>query len=233
MKEFFSFEQELDICKILLHIKNNINIKLSYDNYSDMNILKKLPLSYFIIRFNSNYFEIDYAFKFIKYFQKEIITRDECDNYFKLKKYKTDKSLDGKVKGEYFEMRARFYIKLNDVLPVKVDDILNVNNIVGLDPLLGEESLDNIINNINLTFKNDSIDSTKKENNIIAINNLLSKENITTQEDLKKKYSFRNLNYYYRDLLLNYYSNLKKKEEKNEIKKEKRKKTNINENSIV
>ena len=38
------------------------------------------------------------------------------------------------------------------------------------------------------------------------------------------------MDYYYRNALLNYYSNLKKKEEKNEIKKEKRKKkANINE----
>ena len=192
-----------------------------------MNILKKLPLKYFIIRLNSNYFEIDYAFKFIKYFEKEIIKREDCDNYFKLKKYKTDKSLDGKVKGEYFEMSVRFYIKANDVLPAKIDDILNVNNIVGLSPLLGEETLDNIINNINLTFKDDSLDSTKKEDNIQIINNLLNKENITTQEDLEKKNSFKNLDYYYRNALLNYYSNLKKKEEKNEIKKEKRKKKQI------
>lgn len=230
IEEFFIYEKDFDMCKILLHIKNNINLKLSYDNDSDMNLLKKLPLKYFIIRLYSNYFQIDYAFKFIKYFQKEIITREDCNNYFKLKKYKTDKSLDGKVKGEYFEMSARFYIKENDVLPVKIDNILNVNNIVGLDPLLGEETLDNIINNINLTFKDDSFDSTKKEDNIKIVNNLLNEENITTQEDLEKKYCFKNLNYYYGNALLKYFFIIKKKEEKNELKKGKnKKKTNINE----
>ena len=227
IEEFFTFDNDFDMCKILLHIKNNINIRLSYDNDSDMNILKKLPLKYFIIRLKSNYFEIDYAFKFIKYIEKEKITRDDCDNYFKFKKYKTDKSLDGKVKGEYFEMSARFYIKSNDVLPAKIDDILNVKNIVGMEPLLGEESLDNIINNINLTFKNDSIDSTKKEDNIKAVNNLLSKENITTQEDLKRICSFKNLNYYYRNALLDY-SNLKKKEEEKTKKNDEQKKGKAN-----
>ena len=226
--KFFTYEQDFDMCKILLHIKNNINFKLSYDNDSDMNILKKLPLKYFIIRLNSNYFEIDYAFKFIKYFEKEIITREDCNNYFKLKKYKTDKSLDSKVKGEYFEMSARFYIKTNDILPAKINDILNVNNIVGLDPLLGEETLDNIINNINLTFKDDSFDTTKKEDNIKFLKNLLGEEKIKTQEDLEKKYRFKNLDYYYIKALLNYSTNLNKKEEKkNEKKKKKAKERNI------
>ena len=160
-----------------------------------------------------NYSEIDYAFKFIKYLEKEIITRDECDNYFKLIKYKTDKSLDDKVKDEYFEMSARFFIQSNDVLPAKIDDKLNVNNIVGLEPLLREETLDNIINGIDFTFKDDS---TKKIDNIKVVNellnNLLNREKISTKEDLKKRYSFKNLSYYFRNALLEYSSNLKKKE---------------------
>jgi len=143
-------------------------MKLFYDNDSDMNIIKKLPLKYFTIRVYSNYFEIDYAFKFIKYIEKKIISKEDCENYFKLQKYKKDKSLDGKVKGEYFEMSARFFIKLKDVLPVKIDDIINVNNIVGLDPLLEEETtLDNIINSINMTIKNDSFDPKKKKKIIL------------------------------------------------------------------
>ena len=222
IKEFFSYDPDLDICKILLNIKNNINMKLFYDNDSDMNILKKLPLKYFIIKVYSNYFEIDYAFKFIKYIEKEIISKEDCENYFKLKKYKTDKSLDGKVKGEYFEMSARFYIKLNDVLPVKIDDIINVNNIVGLDPLLEEETLDNIINSINITFKNDSFDPKKKEeDNIIFVNNLLNKENIATQENLEIKYCSKNLKYYLRNELLNYKEKEEEKKKKNEEQKEK------------
>lgn len=188
-----------------------------------MNILKKLPLKYFIIKVYSNYFEIDYAFKFIKYIEKEIISKEDCENYFKLKKYKTDKSLDGKVKGEYFEMSARFYIKLNDVLPVKIDDIINVNNIVGLDPLLEEETLDNIINSINITFKNDSFDPKKKEeDNIIFVNNLLNKENNATQENFEIKYCSKNLKYYLRNELLNY---KKKEEEKKKKMKNKKKRT--------
>ena len=214
IKEFFIFEKDFDLCKIILHIKNNINIKLSFDNDSDIEILRKLPLKYYIVRLNNNYFEIDYAFKFIKFLEKEIISIDDCDKYFKLKKYKTDKSLDGKVKGEYFEMSARFYIRSNDVLPAKIDDTLNVNNIVGLDPLLGEETLDNIVNSINLTFKDDSFDSINKEELNEFGENLLKKENIKTQEDLEKKYSLKNLDYYYRNALLNYSSNLKKKEKK-------------------
>lgn len=225
IKEFFSYDPDLDICKILLNIKNNINIKLYYDNDNDMNILKKLPLKYFIIRLDNNYFEIDYAFKFIKYIEKEIITKEECDNYFKLKKYKADKSLDGKVKGEYFEMSARFYIKLNDVLPVKIDDIINVNNIVGLDPLLEEETLDNIINSINITFKDDSFDPKKKEEeNIMTVNNLLNEENIATQENLKIKYCSKNLKYFLRNTLLN----LKKKEEEKQKKENDEKKKGKN-----
>ncbi len=99
----------------------------------------------------------------LKYFAKEKITKNDCDDYFKLKKYKTDKSLEGIVISEYFEMSARFYIKSNDVLPVKIDDILIVKDIVGYDPLLGEETLDNIINSLKLNFKDDCFDSTKKD----------------------------------------------------------------------
>ena len=215
IKEFFMFEQDFDLCKIILHIKNNINIKLSFDNDSDIEILRKLPLKYYIVRLNNNYFEIDYAFKFIKLLEKEIISIDDCDNYFKLKKYNSDKSLDGKVKGEYFEMSARFFIRSNDVLPAKIDDTLNVKNIVGLEPLIGEETLDNIINSINLTIKDDSsFDSKEIEELIKDGENLLNEENIKTEEDLKKKYSCKNLDYYYRNTLLNYFSNLKKKDKK-------------------
>jgi len=141
IKEFFRYEKELDMCKILLDIKNNINIKLSYDNDSDMNILKKIPLKYFIIRLNSGYFEIDYDFKFIKYLEKEIISKD---NYFKLKKY----DINVAFKDDSFDSK-------------KEDNIKTVNNLLNEENIITQEDLEN-----QHSFKNlNSYDNKKIEGN--------------------------------------------------------------------
>ena len=215
IKEFFMFENSLDICKILLNIKNIINSKLSYDR--DIEKLIKIPLKYYKLNLQEDYFTIEYAFDFIQYIEKENITKEECDNYFKLDKYKIDKSFDGKVKGEFFEMSARFFIQNNNVLPNKIDNIINVKNIVGMEPLLEVESIDNILNDINLGIESKNFDLKQiEENDINKALNILKEKNITTKQDLDNNFKdTKNLEYYYINALLNFYSKKSQKNNKN------------------
>jgi hypothetical protein len=206
MEEFFLFEKDLNICKILLNIKNNINIKLSYDK--DIDILISIPLKYYALKLEKDYFVIEYAFDFIHYIQKEYITKEECDNYFQLKKYEIDKSFDGKIKGEFFEMAARFFIQDSKVLPAKIDNIINVKNIVGMEPLLEVKSIDNILNDINLDIIKENIDIKKiEENDIKKVRNILKEKKIITKEDLDNHFKdTKNIEYFYINSLLNFYS---------------------------
>ena len=206
MEEFFLFEKNLNICKILLIIKNNINIKLSYDK--DIDILINIPLKYYALKLEKDYFVIEYAFDFIHYIQKEYITKEECDNYFQLKKYEIDKSFDGKIKGEFFEMAARFFIQDSKVLPAKIDNIINVKNIVGMEPLLEVKSIDNILNDINLDIIKENIDIKKiEENDIKKVRNILKEKKIITKEDLDNHFKdTKNIEYFYINSLLNFYS---------------------------
>ena len=45
-------------------------------------------------------------------------------------KYLLDKSFDGKVKAEFFEMSAKFYIEKESVLPMEIYEKITVKNIV-------------------------------------------------------------------------------------------------------
>ena len=224
IKEFFSFEQDFDLCKILLNIKNKINLKFEYSEFS--NIVKKVPLKYYNLKLEGNYFGIDYAFNYMKYIEKDNITKEECMNYFLNKKYEMDKSLDGKVKGEYFEMSAKFFIEFNNVLPAKIEHKIIVKNIVGVEILKNDENtLGKIMYNSKYEIPKMEIKSKKKENEEIAlIEKLLEKDNIKDKIMLNKKYeNIKNINYYLINQALTIkeiYSkkNINEKKEINEIK---------------
>ena len=224
IKEYFSFEQDFDLCKILLNIKNKINLRFEYSEFS--NIVKKVPLKYYNLKLERNYFGIDYAFNYMKYVEKDNITQEECMNYFLNKKYEMDKSLDGKVKGEYFEMSAKFFIEFNDVLPAKIEHKIIVKNIVGIEILKNDENtLGKIMYNSKYEIPKMEIKSKEKENEEIElIEKLLEKENIKDKIMLNKKYeNKKNINYYLMNQALNtkeIYSNknINEKEAINETK---------------
>ena len=81
----------------------------------------------------------------MKVLENENITQKECINYFKQHKYLLDKSFDGKVKAEFFEMSAKFYIEKESVLPMEIYEKITVKNIV--------EKEDNKLGKLFITIK--------------------------------------------------------------------------------
>ena len=53
---FFKNEKDLDLCTILLNIKNKINIKFEYSKFT--NIIQNVPLKYYILSLEKEYFQI-------------------------------------------------------------------------------------------------------------------------------------------------------------------------------
>ena len=193
MINFFSFDKDLDLCKILLNIKSNINLKLTYDQFS--NIIEKVPLKYYILKLEEEYFEIDYVFKFIKVIEKEKITQEECKNYFENKKYLIDKSFDGKVKGEFFEMSSKFYLEFQNAVPKKIDYKISVKNIANMEIL---ENEDNIFGKLIYNSKFKGLEMVKKTpekeaKEIIHVKELLNKNKIENKENLNLKYAKKTL----------------------------------------
>ena len=197
MKDFFSFEPDFDLCKILLNIKNKIGLKFDYSEFS--NVIQKVPMKYYTLELEEKSFEINYAFNYMKFIEKEEITQEECNNYFLNKKYELDKSLDGKVKGEYFEMSARFFMECKNVLPTVINHKISVKNIVGMEMLINEENdIGKIIYNSNYDLPQMEIKAQEKINEEIEIiEKILEKDNIENKVMLDEKYeNKKNIEYY-------------------------------------
>ena len=209
----------------MLNIKNKINLKFDYSQFSD--IIQKVPLKYYILKLEEEYFEIHYVFKFMKVIEKENITQKECMEYFKKRKYLLDKSFDGKVKGEYFEMSARFFIEFQNALPAKIGYKMSVKSIVGMEII---ENEDNRLLNIIYNSKNEILEivqnSPKKEKkDLETIKEFLNKNQIDTKQKLNEKYANKkNINYYFMNQALNYKD---EKEMQNKIKLEEKKGENV------
>ena len=204
VKSLFIFENELDLCKILLNIKNKIGLNLDYNDFSKT--IKNVPLKYYILDLQEDYYKIDYSFPFLKYIEKEKITEIDCFDYFQKKKYLLDKSLDGKVKGEYFEMFAKYFIESKNVLPQEINNKINVKNIVGMEILKNETNdISKIIfdckeKNENMIFK----PKEKEKEDIKIVEDLISKDNMT-KEKLNNMYKDnKNINYFLLNNALNY-----------------------------
>ena len=233
IKEFFAYEQDLDLCKVFLNIKNKIKEKFNYSSFS--NIIEKVPLKYYILKLEKNYFEIDYAFEFIQYIEKDNITQEECMKYFLNQKYELDKSLDGHVKGEYFEMCAKFFMEFNDVLPVAIDNKILVKNIVGMKLIKNEKNdLDKILYYSEKKISREEIKPKKKDSEEIELAaNLLKKDNVDSKEMLDEKYkNKKNIDYYLMNYSLNYLVPLKKEKKDDSISVEKKKLSLLNNKRI-
>ena len=135
---FFKNEKDLDLSTILLDIKNKINVNYKYSQFS--NIIKKVPLKYYILNFEKEYFQINYLFELMKILEKENITDKECTNYFKEHKYLLDKSFD--VKEEFFKMSAKFFIEINNVLPMVIDKKIKRKEVEIVKKLLKDNDID-------------------------------------------------------------------------------------------
>ena len=224
IKNFFKYEKDLDLCKILLNIKNKINIKYEYSQF--LNIIEKVPMKYYILIFEKEYFKINYIFEFMKVLERENITPKECTNYFQQKKYLLDKSFDGKVKGEFFEMSAKFFIKNKSVLPMVIDVTINVKDKVGMKIIENkDDKFEKIIHNIQKD--NPKIikkSNQNKEKEIKLVKKLLKENDIDNKEKLDIKYSNKkNINYYLINQALNYREKKMKDFENKKMEENKRK----------
>lgn len=216
---FFKNEKDLDLSTILLNLKNKINVKYKYSQFS--NIIKTVPLKYYILNFEKEYFQINYLFELMKILEKENLTDKECTNYFKEHKYLLDKSFD--VKEEFFKMSAKFFIEINHVLPMVINEKINVKNIVDME----------IIENENPKTM-EKIHETKRRE-IEIVKQLLKDNDIDSREKLDLKYSKKkNINYYLINQALNYWekNKINDEDEKEEKGKEKEKKKRTKKEAI-
>ena len=136
----------------------------------------------------------------MKIIEKEKITQEECKNYFINKKYELDKSLDGCIKGEYFEMCAKFFMECNNALPANIDNKISVKNIVGMEMLINEENdIEKIIYNSNNKISKMEVESQDKINKEIKfVEEILEKDNIENKIMLDEKYeNKKNIDYYF------------------------------------
>ena len=147
----------------------------------------------------------------MKVLENENITQKECINYFKQHKYLLDKSFDGKVKAEFFEMSAKFYIEKESVLPMEIYEKITVKNIVeNEDNKLGKNIYN--IQKANPTIFKKYYDNKEKE--IELVKSLLKENDIENKEELDLKYSNKkNINYYLIKQDLNYMEKNKNNEE--------------------
>ena len=197
---------------IFIIILNKINDKFEYtpENYT---ILRRyIPLKYFILIFNENYFEIKYAFPYVKHFLISQISISEADNFFLNNKYLFFQYLESYAKSYYYEFAAKFRFKnlLQDFGPIKE---IKVNNITEMSEII-EDSVENAILKIfnkvptikfNIINDNSQIQIHNKEEKIFEIkkdyienmiNNTLKNINYyksiqnTKICNLKKKYDY-------------------------------------------
>ena len=167
IKEFIE-EKKLDVsvCDILLYTKQYIGKNINFEG--NVNILNKIPLKYFILTISDKNILLDYDFPFIKYIIDNIISIEDAEKYFQLKKYQHIDFLKGKVKDDYFEFSCKYYIINNHFLGGNDYKEYNFKSISSFDEI--EE--------------NDVIKAIKefKKNEII-----ISKENYNLNENYNTK----------------------------------------------
>ena len=125
--------KEEDIGMYFLLIKNNIKINLEYTP-ENIKLLEYVPLKYFQINFQNNYFHIDYLFPFISEILDSKISIDEVDNFFKQKKENNISYLNSYIKSYYFEFAAKF--RISNLIKNEKFEIIKVNEIVHMTKVI-------------------------------------------------------------------------------------------------
>lgn len=160
IKEFIDMNSlNLSICDILLYAKKYIGENINC--IGNLIIINNIPLKYFILKFGNNgEIYLDYSFPYIKYLVDEIISIEDCDNYFQQQKYKFIDFLKGDIKGYYFEYSCIYYIKKSNFFGENEKVDFQLRNISSFDQII----LDEVKNAIE-EIKKKSIES-KKESEI-------------------------------------------------------------------
>ena len=157
-------------------LKKYMNIQIDINNYKE--ILFYFPMKYFILNLFQEYIILSPIFPYLNYVFEKNITRDECYNYFREKKYLQDFQTF-RIKADYFEEACKIAIKDQIIeLPDNNFKEMLLEEIVSMDNI--KESLEDIIQkainqnkniiNIKNKYKIDKIEKyiTKNKFNIFS-----------------------------------------------------------------
>ena len=182
-----------NISDIFLLIKNNINKTFLFTQFPLLNFV---PLKYFRIKFDKNYFSLDYDFPYMKTIINKIINIEDCNNYFSNEKYQIE-FLKGNIKGNYYEYSCKYQIEKSNYFCSSIDAIVELESIAKFDKIV-EDIEDEVINKIlekNKIENNTDIDNSIKSNiidtdksiksNIIDTDNNIKSNIIDTDNNIK------------------------------------------------
>lgn len=186
-----------NLSDILLFMKYYINIKLNKSSL--LEVISMIPLKYFNIDIQPNYYLIEPAFPYIIYCISKYININDCDEFFSQKKYLNISFLSNKVKGEYFEYSTIKALQNPNIIKMPFDykniEEVRVNEIVRMNEL--ESSLDNVVGEYNEKIKNqennlEEYDDDEEENKLEKNEEKEEIEEITEIVDNKDIYIDKN-----------------------------------------
>ena len=206
----------LNISDILIFIKNSIKKQIVSIPYQ---LLKYIPLKYFSIeKISKNNYKLNYDFPYMEYILDNLITIEECDNYFLKKKYELEFLNGNDVKGLYFEYSCIYQINNSEVFCPKLKKFIVLESLSKFDKVienieeitinkiknknkskeLSKEKTNNLSdndNNKNISEKlNKSQNNTSKEINNLIMNKNLDKHIDFPKEKKMKKKIFEEIN---------------------------------------
>jgi hypothetical protein len=205
-------KENISLCFLL--ILNKIKIKLNYslENIEFLNDF--IPLKYFKINFEKEYFEIDFGFPFIKEILCSNILIEEADQFFINNKFTFVPYLESYCKSYYFEFAAKYRFKnilqnFNNIKEITVDNLIEMSYLIK-NPI--ENALQQIFHNQNeipktnqVKNKNEQIFEIKYDffddifNNVIKNINYYKNKKHNLNTTFEKTYDYSN----YESLLIN------------------------------
>ena len=172
-----------------------INKEFEYKYFKE--IIKYCPLKYFVVNFKAHSFKIKPIFPLMKIIINYKIKEIDCEEYFKKEKYKDALISNNYIKGDYFEVSAKYElvrlkfpenkntrtITLNEI--VSMDKIIDKNDRYYMEPEEEDNSDEEDSNetNINDIIINNQIKNKKESNNIKEENNDILYEEYDIEEE--------------------------------------------------
>ena len=177
---------------VLIYIKSIFNLKFDYENL--FNVLRACPLKYIKIIFNTDHFIVKPVFPFINNYIYQTINKDECDNFFKKKKYNLYSFLTHRLKAEYFEYSVQTALKTNDVfaMPNEEKREITLYEIIKMNQI--SESNYDLMKDFNLKEKEDNEDYEDDNESIInTINNMTFSDKAKEKSEKENEEYVKNL----------------------------------------
>ena len=172
---------------VLIYLKHIFNEK--FDLKDIIEVLCACPLKYVKIIFEGEYFIVKPIFPFIKYFINNLINKDECEEYFKKKRYNLYSFQSNKIKAEYFEYSVQQALKNNNFFELPDKENREIT--------LYEISKMNKISNFSFDLLGEyEINEDEEEGNdekFIKLNENEIEENKSKSEDISEKKNDNNI----------------------------------------